>query len=705
MFMKKILLSALFLTCASIVAIAGNNVFEMNSRSQFVNNGKFRLEGKDNQLVLPERTSKPLSEDVTPVTVTLTSTHDPSNLMVWSVLAYNENGLTPLYGMSDTGTMQLAPGTYDFLIRYTNWSQDESYFVVRENVNVTEAMSLSFDPAEATNAVTFVPLDQNGTKLEVAEFEYVLDDNGNWDVKTVKEGNSQGLGFSNDLLVEGYGYITGTFISASGGSYTSIDKSTTININNLSDRYTIAYNYLITGNTNEFYYICGQLGGVNGSTELKNDPATYNSISQEFDLYVPENLNPDFISRSDDYTFLNGVYDNGWVGGGCYMPGSSKRSLNYWQCAPVNKGNSVYDYQLLFSPGIAYLHVLEESEYTRTCGIDASPARFEGGKLHSYFTGNGIYLTDMPKASSSTDLKNIKGLPGVLPFSFTADDTDLLPGSSVPMLCFKVQDYVSWTSMPYFSWDLEYRGNLGELRSCDLDLLKPVVKYGGVVQEVNDYDELYSYPAKLTNSEDTELKKIEVSLSVDTRNGKGKAMANNANIVMDLTKEDFVPPTLRMMQLRNESNLITNTFVPGSDINVAAIAGDFNFDRMTGCIVSAAASVEFYYAPTGTTEWTSINMTEDNEFSSCNFGNFYRGVISNLSEGVYDMKVSLTDQSGNSQEQVMTNTFTVSNNSSVDTIADESAEITEIYDLFGRRVVTPQSGSIYICNGRKMVWK
>lgn len=705
MYLKRFLLSAIAVASTAICMNAGTGNHEMLSKYTMSGDINYHKVGKHSQIMLTDAKATPPRENEEKVSVSVSSAHNPDSLMVYSLAAYNESTYQPFFSIPASGTIELTPGTYDFCMRYSNLTWDRYFYVIREKVEVKEGTTLSFDPVEATNVISFTPVDQNGNVLQVTELQYVMDNDGNWIVETVKEGNCAGLGFQSSLLVEGRGYITGSVFSASGGSYVSFEKSTNININNISDRYTVVYNFLVTGNNDEIYYMNGKLAGCDGNINLRNDAAKFSSTAQEFDLYVPEGLNPNYASLSDDYTFLNGIFDNGWTGGGVQMNGPSKRTLTYNQAAPVIIGNSDFDYQLLFSPGLAYLHVLGEDNYTRTCGISAAPTTFKDGKLQMYFTGNGVYAPCMATAVSANGLKNLPGLPGLVPFSFTQEDACLLPGASTPALCFMVRNSNSGEDFPYFSWDLEYRGILGEIRNCDLDILKPVVKYGGVVQDVTEYDQFYSYPSKLFTSQDREKKKLEVELSVQSKNGTGQTISNNAKIMMDLTNDDFVPPTLRMLQLRDNAGKITNVFEQNTEINFTAIAGDFNFDIMKATILSETINAEFYYAPAGTDQWEKLNMEVDNEYSSANFGYFYKGVATNLPVGIYDLKISLKDQADNYQEQVMTNVFTVKEVSGVKSIGEETIADNVIYDLFGNRVDSPQSGTIYICNGQKIVWK
>lgn len=624
--------------------------------------------------------------------------------MVLSVTAYNAESMNYLYGMGTEGSMQLVPGTYDFCLRYTNFTQDKSYYVVRENVKVEEGVSLSFDPSEASNRISFAALDENGDRLSIPEYEYVLDDQGNWVTELVKDGNCQGVGFMSGLFLKDVGLITSTYLGASEGCYYSFDEASSININDLSGRYTVIYNMLFTKKDAEFYLLDGQLSGCDGNVELKNAPATYNTTSQKYVLNVPAGMDSPRVSLCNLYQYVDGEYYNGWEGGAAMMSSASDVTVKYHQAGKVSVGDGSITENTLFSTGLAYLNIGED-DYTKIDGILSSPTAFTDGKMQMHFSCNGIYEQNMKDAASVAGLGNVDSYSGLAPFSYTWDDTSLIPGSSAPMLCFKVQNCVSWTQFPFFPWNLEYRGILGELRSCDLDLLKPTVKYGGVLQNVTNYDELYNFPGAISQSGETELKKLEVELSVNNHDGEGRQISNDARIMMDLSKEDYVPPTLRMLQLRDGSGKIATIFDDEVEIDITALVGDFNFDMTKGTILSGPVTAEFHYALSGTSDWKSIDMQVEDEYSSANFGYFYRGSVENPAIGSYDIRILLTDASGNTQEQVIGNAFTVKDLSGVESIGEDVEKNQRIYDLFGCRVDNPQSGSVYIVNGRKVIWK
>lgn len=618
------------------------------------------------------------------VTVTFHSDHNPAEMLIFGMWAYNEDGFYYAFPGADGNYSATIPaGEYDFCCRYCDFTQTYNGFDVHERIVANEDMSLDFSPSNCVNTISFIPTLPNGDTMEVPEIEYFQDADGNWDTRPVKEGNVYAVGMQNSIIVDGNGIITGGYISATGGVIYPFDMLQAIHISNVSDRYTFWYNYLITGNDGEMSVVQNQVSGCGSDITMTNSATEYQTIQKDIYIDQSDEENPRLMSNCDTNIYMNGNYLGGWTGGYVLVNDESDKTT-VWHIAQGNDGiGGKYEFVILPMPGLAFEKILDDSGYTKLVGISATPCGYVGGTLHNYYAAAGVYMYNISNAVDGESIAPTAAYPGVESFSFSDDETTLLPGATAPALTFKVQNYMPWQELKYFDMSLEYTGRLCELRTRDNEYMKIGLKYGGVEQEIPNYDELVRYPTVLANSGETDNKSVDITLSVSTEGPDNVTMSNEASIFFDLSRDDYVPPTLRMLQMRNTDNNITDTFDANETIRVAMTAGDFNFIEATGQMTCNPIEAKMEIATAGTDEWEEIVLTINNAESTANYGYFYEAELSDLAEGWHDVRISLKDMSDNTQQQIIRNVLKIKEDSGVSLMTTDSATTIDIYDLYG----------------------
>lgn len=128
----------------------------------------------------------------------------------------------------------------------------------------------------------------------------------------------------------------------------------------------------------------------------------------------------------------------------------------------------------------------------------------------------------------------------------------------------------------------------------------------------------------------------------------------------------------------------------------------FNFAELSNVMVE--------YATMGDDEFTTLEVEAKPEYNHLEgYGYCYEvdlSAISRSSEnGWYDVRISIEDANGSSQVQTISPCFYIADTTGVEKVDEALAESEEYYDLTGRRIVTPEKGSIVICRKGAQVSK
>ena len=177
--------------------------------------------------------------------------------------------------------------------------------------------------------------------------------------------------------------------------------------------------------------------------------------------------------------------------------------------------------------------------------------------------------------------------------------------------------------------------------------------------------------------------------------------------------------------LKNRDGNPTVRFASPADGKIALAGGDFvrnQYMRDTGSegLVSSEyytyspADIKVEYAPRGSEEFAELTVGEDPaKFFMPGYGAYWEGTLGTVDrespDGWFDLRVTLTDASGNSQMQTISPAFRVESLSSVeDAVTDKDACIrvengriiapsgAEIYDICGRPASSAPAPGIYI---------
>lgn len=426
-----------------------------------------------------------------------------------------------------------------------------------------------------------------------------------------------------------------------------------------------------------------------GTDSISSIPDNYKLYTRDFNLETSENSTDVYIGGYVTYEFFNNQPTNGYNAIGAIELTDGKTSINYYIDAPASDNDDSIRYDVLISPSMGIGEVDTQGLQTvfPTIGM---PVAYENNDFNHKYIVNDFYnyLPVVP----SNDLEVVPFYPGIEEFAYTFDDFEMSNYSTTPIVSF----YSKHNEMQelYFEWNAAYIDRLGNQRRTDWRDVDIELTYNGTEYEMTDYGVFLQFPSKVYNDK-LGAGILELTMTapnkVDGINGYNKTKVYN-----NLTQKDFLAPTMRMLQFRNNEGKVTDRFQRAADGRMMFTAGDFVFCWNTEVYQyeyhCEPITMEVSYAPTGTDTWETLEVELVNELSSSNFGYFYetslQDVVTPSEDGWFDLRFKLTDASGNTQEQIVSPAFRIEELASVTNVTVDDSGIYDVYDISGRTVAT-----------------
>lgn len=252
-------------------------------------------------------------------------------------------------------------------------------------------------------------------------------------------------------------------------------------------------------------------------------------------------------------------------------------------------------------------------------------------------------------------------------------------------------------------------------------------EYGSVPEELFDMlieIGIISFGYTGRNGEAMMVDALNASVVTEREEGLEKYMINNDNVLIDgkvpgynntvlgcmIETEDWIPPTLQALLFLNEDGDVTDRFNSAEEASMMFYAGDFQYadnedyteDMM---IVQPLGEVKVEYAPYGSDEFAELSVSEVPEkFFMPGYGYCYEGSLASVDRksenGWFDLRISLTDENGNYQTQVISPAFRIDSLSGIDAVnairedlqivdgqvMSSSGNVVNVYNIDGREV-------------------
>ncbi len=569
--------------------------------------------------------------------------------------------------------VEVPAGTYDFIGQFVHmnsayrYGYDYEAFIIKEGVEITGDTELTFDPEEATIEIKVVTYNPDGSVSALSKGTLVSED----DYQVTEEGNITMALIQSQVHHDIYGQVLGRIYEVSGqvtggdfGLYDGLTQAD-FHINPVSDKYTFRQLRLMPSATEgEGILVAAawQRGAVAGT--ISNDPESFVDCSQKFVTSPVGVANPVGASAIEYGLYTPAIFNGEQSAMTIGLAGRSDKWLKALCSDAANPDKPVgglYSLQARFTDAAVEAETGSSSSggmqvYTNI-GATLNPFGSEEPEYLMFPAGDFRYWP-------GGYLFPVNPYPGNSAMAVPYKSTSLCNGSSAPLLTSYISEVYSpyaGYSIPYFKYD--YLGSLGEERNSDAAALGvKMYTNGELTGEGEDALFEWSFFYDPENNAPMKVEFINDNYEVDGYKG-----GNRAEISFDLTKEDHYPPTLTMLQFRNAEGGAVREAATPDDLTLVLTATDYENmfgepnswgSRPNWLECSAPASVKAEISPYGEDRFSEIALTVDpDKFYSHGFGSWYSGSLSGLdtqsTDGLFDLRITVADEAGNSQIQTI----------------------------------------------------
>lgn len=586
---------------------------------------------------------------------------------------YNNEIMIEEYPENDFIKFMIPKGTYDFCsVFWRNVEGPILSYVVKELVSIDKDTTLLFNPEEANKHIRVSSVNLQGEEWRCPMIKY-SDDHMSYEV--LEEGNTDDINFIQYIFLKDYGLVTkissnlGWDIYVSEDSVVRKNQGTDFLINDISDRYLLCESMVMSSKGTSYIVKLMQEGTSN--EVLTNSPDGY--------ILYEESFKPTLLGKSMSHRpgsvstdLFNEVQVGGWSVIGANYNLAEDESVKIYINALKNMDSdnrfnimvysrySDYEEEVTYDWGEGGIHTLTNYYVNNGLPVFVSNEGIEYiNKGHDIY---GNYSFQIPEEDG-----DVLEYPGHPAFSYTDKQKAGIYGNSSPINAFMAQNYFN----DYSSWKYSYLspcyiGRLGEIRMSDYKALQISLKYNGN-EVLNNYNQLDSLMIAWAE-EKHPYGEIDLTLTNENVDVDGIPGYNLTRIIYDQRKEDWTAPTLQMLHFKNIDGMITDRFEVQQDGILEFCGGDFNFhnENNRAYFDCKEQTVAVAYSPYGQDSWTELAVDEIPElYRMPGFGYFYRGSLESVnresSNGWYDLKITLTDASGNMQEQTISPAFRIGN--------------------------------------------
>lgn len=589
-----------------------------------------------------------------------------------------------------TGEDWMIPaGRYDFCVVFG--THDGQKAVFRENVDVDGDYTFSADIAEATNHISFRPLLPDGSEPQVPHYDQrseTYTDHGNCARRTgtlfILDSNLNWFKMSTNMInMAKYTNMDGEVID----NTTALDAWT-----NDTDRFLFVNVAEVASYNYGMCFIPMIADGCKTQT-VSNPVKDFKQLSNRFAKsefrgeYDPEWADPSVTTTSAFELFVNGVYNSGLQSCSTGLTGCDDRIINI---APYSRKAGSTEIDIYPQPvHIEWFYPIDT--YT-PMGITA-PIAIPGD-------GSGwIFSTERQNSNVVPDymleylnLPITQGAPRELtgPFSYQASD-NIVFGDNCPIVLFM---------RPDMAFDYSFIGRYGEVRTIDrLNHTLSVSLDGTEVLSdpagINDF--IWSAEASQPGPWDYEI--------TDRNMKVGGLQGCNSFKAHFVRSDSYTFPALTALQMRDRNGTPADQFETGAGASVNLSCGSFegiftgDNHRYIGC--SPLATVDLAYAPYGSDDFTALEATEIPEkYFFPGYGYYYTAALDAVDRksptGWFDLRISLADEAGNTQTQIVSPAFRIESQTGLENLG---SEIPAGIRIEGRDIICPDDMKVYNAAG------
>ncbi len=550
----------------------------------------------------------------------------------------------------------------------------------------TPLHSLVFDPAEATNHISFATVLPDGSPLTYSTCTYDAD----WNYTPLSQGNVTSVQYVNTINHSNFGTIN--YAISSAGSGKTLPSETNpyafdpelandIFVNNVSDKYEFRQvRLMVPSDASKGYAAATVFSQRGGKTvQLSNNASAYYSIPMSF----KDSPLATQSEENDESKYI--LYIGSMLGteeipayhAGIQSNSPSIHTVMY--CPTVNAGTPLLDLQW------EYMDTYIGRAYKTSSGYMFPLSRDDN--RWSYFPTN-----DFRYGSGGTYGQWFPGHPG-----FASDIKDATPaiGETAPFYVATLSKtfesyYQAWIPM----FNITSYGQLGELRQADLKAHTFSLKMNGE-EVLTDYNNFWSWVYSLPETEGYQPGAYELKMENPNYTLDGVAGKVTYEAKFDQSKEDGLPPAIQMLQMRTaKDDKVGYEFETPADGKLYFCGSDLVFNtgtlpdgRTQNWFDFGTTETRVEYAPTGTGRFYPLEITARPDLTYWGFAEMsevsFAGVTNGSANNLYDLRITMTDPSGNSMTQTIAPAFKIKSGVGVDDMAADIDGTVDVYSIDG----------------------
>ncbi len=589
--------------------------------------------------------------------------------------------------MASEATFEIPKGTYDVIMSYYDYMDFKNVLVVRENVTLENDTTMAFDPAEATVHLKFRGQSPDGEMWTMDHY----DSNYNY-----VEGNILQICFGSSLhVIDSYDghdmQLGGSYTVSASQLGSDYNNNTDFFINPVSDRYVFTQLRTIIDKDYNFYINSMKLVGVS-TDSICALGENYKPYSETIKV-VPTNSDQ-WRAGHQCYGIYNGIFDLGTSGRNGWQPIEADQPITFYIDAEQDTSNEdcVFDVTTGWTksnPVLTGYDMYGDPVYEYYPTSTPAAVISNGHRYYRFlgpysYQGLFTFNASAPQLDWST---------GYALYSFDEDQKKGTFGDCTPVMRLESRyDGIVNPPLNSYTLDVSYYGRLGEVIDNNLYTMAVDLTVNDVAfPEIDTYALLNEFIERWNFLSERDKAKFEIKMTSTNGTVDDLESRNVTEIVLDENNDDAVPPTLTMLQFRDNLNNVTDRFDTKDDANVFLTVADYTIDWTDAEAVLQNAQVTVAYAPTGSSDFKDLAVDRLEDLTIAQMGYAYTGKLANVDvtspTGWYDMLITVTDDAGNYQRQLVSPAFRLDDMASVTSIQASSEQgPVDVYDLSGRIV-------------------
>lgn len=575
-------------------------------------------------------------------------------------------------------------GIYDFCFVWKSLSDAAYNIVIKEAIPVMSDISLDVNASEATECIHFSVMKMDGQKLDA----YTVDYDSEGQLRVLEKGNSDTpmLNLMTSLYDREYQYPILTTAYFGYGNVLANDYSGAVSVESYRIIHINPEIYKYTVNHQEVFYDGGYVNGVcfewqNGdATELTNDPDSFIFNEMEFadtPLHYESTVAPDSGMYPEYvFNFMSKV-----MGGGLYMESDEDRV-----CRQAVSLTNTYLSDNYFLSLWRTDHARKEEDLVNIYDVRSCSIGFDA----EGFTYNSLVGSSYGISSDGSEKSLFDN-----PFAFPYKDSPIVLGDNTPFMKFAA---FNGNSMAVAS-----NGQEGEYRISDMLSTSAVLKNGTEIVE-----EFYPTPSVFTIPQETSSNQW----TIETLNTNVRTMdiaGSNVSVLKFRTIDNVIQPimVIQAIQMRDDDDNVTVYFTNTEDAKVCIAGGQFSHHNNQphstwySC-AEEVPEVEIWVSPHGEKEWHPLEVINyPDKFYMPGLGHYFEASLDGTQDycdldGWCDLKVSMNNEYGDCNTQILSPGFHIGDLSAVTEVCDERA-----FTVFDGCINVPVGGRIFGIDGRE----